>query len=103
MSPARAALTAAMSHPHGTGAPRRFLEGIRLTRKEQALLEMLMNNPGRCISRKTLLKSVWNYAEDARTRTVDVHIQRLRRKLGPHADSLKTIVRIGYCWLPESA
>jgi DNA-binding response OmpR family regulator len=33
---------------------------------------------------------------------VDVHIQRLRRKLGPKADALKTIVRVGYCWLPES-
>ncbi|GIU79342.1 MAG: hypothetical protein KatS3mg005_2580 [Bryobacteraceae bacterium] len=103
MSPAPAAQPVSMIHPPGAGAPRRFLEGIRLTRKERALLEMLMNNPGRCISRKALLKSVWNYAEDARTRTVDVHIQRLRRKLGPHADALKTIVRIGYCWLPESA
>jgi len=103
MSPAPAAQTVSMIHPAGPFAARRFLEGIRLTRKERALLEMLMDNPGRCISRKTLLKSVWNYAEDARTRTVDVHIQRLRRKLGPHADSLKTIVRIGYCWLPESA
>jgi DNA-binding response OmpR family regulator len=83
--------------------PRRFLEGIRLTRKERALLELLMQNPGKCISRQTLLKSVWNYAEDARTRTVDVHVQRLRRKLGPHADALKTIVRMGYCWLPETA
>lgn len=103
MSPARAAQPVPMTLPHSPGAARRFLEGIRLTRKERALLEMLMENPGRCISRKTLLKSVWNYAEDARTRTVDVHIQRLRRKLGPHADALKTIVRIGYCWLPESA
>lgn len=104
MSPARATYpsswdTAQTSQMHH----RRFLDGIRLTRKEKALLEMLMENPGRCISRQTLLKSVWNYAEDARTRTVDVHIQRLRRKLGPRADALKTIVRIGYCWLPESA
>jgi len=103
MSPSRAAQPVPLK-PHQTlAAPRRFPEGIRLTRKERALLEMLMNNPGRCISRQTLLKSVWNYAEDARTRTVDVHVQRLRRKLGPHAEALKTIVRIGYCWLPESA
>lgn len=86
-----------------SAVPRRFLEGIRLTRKERALLEMLMENPGRCVSRQVLLRSVWNYAEDARTRTVDVHVQRLRRKLGPKADALKTIVRIGYCWLPETA
>lgn len=86
-----------------SGPPRQFLEGIRLTRKEQALLEMLMSNAGRCVSRQALLKSVWNYAEDARTRTVDVHVQRLRRKLGPRGDAIKTIVRMGYCWLPETA
>jgi len=45
---------------------------------------------------------VWSYAEDAKTRTVDVHVQRLRRKLGSEAAaSIKTIVRIGYCWLPD--
>lgn len=103
MSPTRAAQPVLLKPHQPLAAPRRFLEGIRLTRKERALLEMLMNNPGRCISRQTLLKSVWNYAEDARTRTVDVHVQRLRRKLGPNAEALKTIVRIGYCWLPESA
>jgi DNA-binding response OmpR family regulator len=103
MSPARAMPPASVESVPASGIPGRFLDGIRLTRKERALLEMLMQNPGRCISRKTLLKSVWNYAEDARTRTVDVHVQRLRRKLGPRAESLKTIVRIGYCWLPETA
>lgn len=103
MSPARALQPAFFESQPASGAPRRFLDGIRLTRKERALLEMLMENPGRCISRQALLKSVWNYAEDARTRTVDVHVQRLRRKLGPKADSLKTIVRIGYCWLPDTA
>lgn len=80
----------------------RLPEGLRLTAKERALLEMLMDHPGRCISRQALLSTVWNYAADARTRTVDVHVQRLRRKLGPHARALKTIVRMGYCWLPES-
>lgn len=104
MSPARAAHPVSWDPAQtSTMHQRRLLDGIRLTRKEKALLEMLMENPGRCISRQTLLKSVWNYAEDARTRTVDVHIQRLRRKLGSRADALKTIVRIGYCWLPESA
>ncbi len=104
MSPARAAHPVSWDPAQGSAThPGRFLDGIRLTRKEKALLEMLMDNPGRCISRQALLKSVWNYAEDARTRTVDVHIQRLRRKLGPKADALKTIVRMGYCWLPESA
>jgi DNA-binding response OmpR family regulator len=73
----------------------------RLTRKERELLTILMQNPGRCISRDTLLRTVWNYAEGARTRTVDVHVQRLRRKLGREANAIKTIVRLGYCWFPE--
>jgi len=73
----------------------------RLTRKERELLTLLMQNPGRCISRETLLRTVWKYSEGARTRTVDVHVQRLRRKLGSNAASIKTIVRLGYCWFPE--
>jgi DNA-binding response OmpR family regulator len=73
----------------------------RLTRKERELLTLLKQNPGRCISRETLLKTVWNYADGARTRTVDVHVQRLRRKLGGEAQSIKTIVRLGYCWYPD--
>lgn len=73
----------------------------RLTRKERELLNILMQNPGRCISRDTLLKTVWKYSDGARTRTVDVHVQRLRRKLGREAAAIKTIVRLGYCWFPE--
>ncbi len=73
----------------------------RLTRKERELLALLKQNPGRCISRETLLRTVWNYADGARTRTVDVHVQRLRRKLGGEAQSIKTIVRLGYCWYPD--
>jgi DNA-binding response OmpR family regulator len=74
----------------------------RLTRKERELLMVLVQNPGRCVSRETLLRTVWNYAEGARTRTVDVHVQRLRRKLGGEmAACIKTIVRLGYCWFPD--
>jgi DNA-binding response OmpR family regulator len=76
-------------------------EAERLTRKERELLSLLMENPGRCISRETLLRTVWKYSEGARTRTVDVHVQRLRRKLGRNASAIKTIVRLGYCWFPE--
>jgi DNA-binding response OmpR family regulator len=76
---------------------------IKLTRKERELLNILIQNAGRCVSRELLLKTVWNYADGARTRTVDVHVQRLRRKLGAEASrSIKTIVRIGYCWFPDS-
>lgn len=74
---------------------------VRLTRKEKALLQMLKQNAGRCVSRESLLKNVWHYSESAKTRTVDVHVQRLRRKLGVEAAALKTIVRLGYCWFPD--
>lgn len=102
-SPARAA-GQAVDKPHSEPAgPGRFADEFRLTATERALLRTLMEHPGRCVSRQTLLRTVWNYAADARTRTVDVHVQRLRRKLGPHARALKTIVGMGYCWLPEDA
>lgn len=76
--------------------------GLRLTKKERELLAVLTQNPGKCISRETLLRTVWNYSDGAKTRTVDVHVQRLRRKLGTEAAAaIKTIVRSGYCWLPD--
>ena len=75
---------------------------LRLTRKERELLTLLMASPGRVFSRDLLLRTIWDYGEGARTRTVDVHIQRLRRKLGVEASRpLKTIVRAGYCWYPD--
>jgi DNA-binding response OmpR family regulator len=75
---------------------------LRLTKKERQLLSILIQNPGKCISREILLRTVWNYSEGAKTRTVDVHVQRLRRKLGAEGGaSIKTIVRGGYCWFPE--
>lgn len=101
-SPAQAAEAAIRDLHSGPAGAGRFPEELRLTAKERALLKMLMEHPGRCISRQTLLRTVWNYAGDTRTRTVDVHVQRLRRKLGPHARALKTIVGMGYCWLPEN-
>jgi DNA-binding response OmpR family regulator len=86
---------------HGKPATENPSANHRLTRKERELLSILMQNPGRCISREILLRTVWNYADGARTRTVDVHVQRLRRKLGEQATSIKTIVRLGYCWYPD--
>ena len=68
-----------------------------LTRKERDLLKLLENNPGRCYSRSYLLKTIWGYSDDARTRTVDVHVSRLRKKLRNRSDILiHTIVRQGY-------
>lgn len=87
----------------GSSAPAGCGTGIRLTRKERELLAVLQRNPGRCITRQTLLRQVWGYRDGVKSRTVDVHVQRLRGKLGPAGRPIKTIVRSGYCWMPEPA
>lgn len=69
----------------------------RLTHKERELLKLLENNPGRCFSRSYLLKTIWGYNDNTRTRTVDVHVSRLRKKLEQRNDILiHTVVRQGY-------
>ena len=69
----------------------------RLTLKKSELLKLLENNPGTCFSRSYLLKTIWGYNDDTRTRTVDVHVSRLRKKIEHRQDILShTIVRQGY-------
>jgi DNA-binding response OmpR family regulator len=68
---------------------------VDLTRKEFDLLAHLVATPGRVFTRAQLLEAVWGYPDDVDTRTVDVHIAQLRRKLGPHAP-LKTVRGVGY-------
>jgi len=71
----------------------------RLTRKESQLLAILQQNPGRCLARGYLLETIWGYRDGTKTRTLDVHVQRLRRKLGPdHAWHILTVLRAGYAW-----
>lgn len=70
---------------------------IRLTAREFTLLEYLMRSPGRVFSRTQILEHVWGYDFDPNTNLVDVHIQRLRKKLGAAGDSLiETIRGVGY-------
>lgn len=70
---------------------------VRLTRKEKQLLELLESHPGRCFSRPFLLRHVWGYSDEAKTRTVDVHVSRLRKKLGQRCDiAIHAVVRRGY-------
>ena len=77
-------------------------QGVHLTRLETKLLHWLQKNPGRCLSRQFLLENIWGYQNGVRSRTLDVHIRRLRAKLGPEGHSrIKTIFRDGYCWYPE--
>ncbi|HXO19941.1 MAG TPA: response regulator [Thermoanaerobaculia bacterium] len=69
---------------------------IPLTATEFRLLRLLMERAGRVQTRGQLLTDVWGYAEDIDSRTVDTHIRRLRRKLGPEADRIETVIGVGY-------
>ena len=65
-------------------------------RKEFEILYFLANNPGRVFSRDLLLKEVWGPDIYVVDRTVDVHIRKIREKLGKHADMIETIKGVGY-------
>jgi DNA-binding response OmpR family regulator len=68
-----------------------------LTRKERELLSLLVENAGEIIRREILLLRVWGYSPEIRTRTLDVHIRRLRKKLGRYGDQyIETIFGMGY-------
>jgi len=68
-----------------------------LTTKEAQLLQLLAENPGRIFSRDSLLKMIWGYADGVTSRTVDVHIQRLRKKLKGNLEAnVHTIFGRGY-------
>jgi DNA-binding response OmpR family regulator len=69
---------------------------VRLTRKEFALLAALARRPGRVATRQQLLDEVWGQQYYGDTRTLDVHIRRLRSKLGACGDSIDTVVGVGY-------
>lgn len=82
-----------------------LLDGQRLVlrRKEFDLLALLVQNAGQVVPRQSLLNQVWGYSGDVRTRTLDVHVRRLRCKLGSHADRyIETIFGIGYRFQPCS-
>ena len=65
-----------------------------LTLQEFMLLKMLLDHRGAVLSREELLQGAWDYSSPGDTRTVDVHIQRLRRKLG--FPCIETVHRAGY-------
>src|SRR5256885_2201570 len=75
-----------------------------LTRKEYDLLALLVQHAGEIIPREALLMQVWGYGAEIRTRTLDVHVRRLRKKLGGYADQyIETIFGIGYRFQPYRA
>ncbi len=70
---------------------------LDLTYMEYELLKFLAQNPGKVFSRETLLSRVWGYEYFGGARTVDVHIRRLRAKLGEeHANLIQTVRSVGY-------
>ena len=69
---------------------------IRLTRREFELLRFLVENRNRVISRDRLLERVWGYDRLIETRSVDVHVGRLRSKLGAAGRQIETVVGLGY-------
>ena len=74
---------------------------MALTRKEYDLLALLVKHAGEIIPREALLMQVWGYGGEIRTRTLDVHVRRLRKKLGGYADQyIETIFGIGYRFQP---
>lgn len=78
-------------------------EEIELTPTEYKLLLTLVDRRGRVQSRAHLLETVWDAAPDIQTRTVDMHVQRLRTKLGAAGDMIETVRGFGYRFAPPSA
>jgi len=77
---------------------------MALTRKEYDLLALLVEHAGQIIPRQALLAQVWGYRGDVKTRTLDVHVRRLRKKLGQLAERyIETIFGIGYRFQPYDA
>ena len=74
-------------------------EPVDLTYLEYALLAFLVTHPGRTYSRDALLRRVWGFDYYGGSRTVDVHVRRVRAKLGPElAQRLETVRGVGYLW-----
>jgi DNA-binding response OmpR family regulator len=69
---------------------------LKLTRTEYRLLECLLQEPGRVLSREQLLDRVWGLGYFGETRTVDVHVRRLRAKMGRDARLIRTVTGVGY-------
>jgi DNA-binding response OmpR family regulator len=71
-------------------------DDVRLTAKEFLLLQYLVRHRGRVLSRDLLLTDVWGYQYTGGTRTVDVHIRRLREKIPMLNDAIETVKQFGY-------
>lgn len=75
-------------------------EPVEVTPREFELLTLLTGNPGRPFSREELLDRIWKDDYEVTDRTIDTHVQRLRKKLGPRAEAIQTVWGIGYRYQP---
>lgn len=79
-------------------------EAVHLTRMEFALLAQLARTAGGIVSRETLMLNVWGYGPEIHSRTMDVHLRRLRVKLGTYSKQhIETVFGLGYRLQPASA
>ena len=85
--------------PRGHGRRR----AVHLTAKEFLLLHYFLEHRGRVLSRDLLLTDVWGYRYTGGTRTVDVHVRRLREKLPALADAIVTVKQFGYKLVEDEA
>ena len=69
---------------------------IMLSIKEFSLLKILMENIGSVVKKADIMKSVWNYEDDIESRTVDVHLKNLRKKLNDDGNLIETVRGIGF-------
>ena len=93
-----------LSIDEGTYAAKLHGRTLDLTYKEFELLKYLAQHPGRVFTRAQLLQEVWGYDYYGGTRTVDVHVRRLRAKLGvDHELLIGTVRNVGYRFVPEEA
>ena len=76
-------------------------EEVVLTALEFRLLTTLVKRRGRVQTREALLNHVWEMSGDVTTRTVDTHVRRLRKKLGPASEYIETLRGVGYRFRPE--
>ena len=74
-------------------------KALTLTPREFDLLSFFARHPGRVLSRDELLRKVWGYDYLGETRTVDVHVRRLRQKLGDERHTIETVLGAGYKWV----
>lgn len=75
---------------------------VELTRLEFDLLAQLLRHPDRAFKREELLAAVWNYPGNVETRTLDKHVESLRRKLGPAGGLVQTVHGVGYRFSPPA-